>query len=577
MRLFKMPIFIFTLVISVALLNGISSAQTMEEDHIVANSNIVAATVYSNRAKVTRKAVVSLKAGSQKVVFKDLPTILYPDSLRAEGSAKANVVFGAVSHKRVNSADLTQPREKELNEELQKLQDQITLMSTDKQALSAKQTFIQSIGKTAQLRENEEIAKMDLNVGQWSGAADTIFTELSSIYKAQRELDFKIRDLNKEVQRVRNELSQIRTGQKSVIEVAIPLETDKATELTIELSYQVPNATWSPLYDARLETDSGSDLSLIQYGSVRQTTGEDWTDVALTLSTAQPHRGSSLPHLQPYWVNIWDPSVAAKRSRMLMKESAPRGMGANMMAMDALEMEEDGFAGTAELAAAPMPKEARFQAAQIETGGFVSEYKIPGPSDVKSDGTETKLMVGAFETESDLQIHIKPQISGEAFVVSHALLKGEAPILPGKVSLFRDGAYIGQAYFPMLRPGDDHDLFFGVDDQVTVKRNVLKDEKKDAGIIARGNNIEKQFVTEIKNLHKDALKIVVQETIPVGQNEKIEVEVSKEATTQGYKSDVDDKKGLLEWTFDLGAKDTKKINLGWKISWPKDHNITGLR
>ena len=570
MRFFTKPILIFTLITSVTLLGVMHTAAAMEEDYVVANSNIVAATVYSNRAKVTRKAVVSLKAGSQKVVFKDLPTILYPDSLRAEGSAQANVVFGAVSHKRVNSADLTQPREKELNEELQKLQDQIALINADKQALAAKQIFIQSIGKTAQLRENEVIAKMELNVGQWSSAADKIFTELSSINKAQSELDFKIRDLNKEVQRVRNELSQIRTGHKSVIEVAVPLETDKATELTIELSYQVPNATWSPLYDARLETDGGSDLALIQYGSVRQTTGEDWTGVALTLSTAQPHRGSSLPSLQPYWVNIWD-NNAKPAGRVLGMKAARQS--ANVAGLAEADMMMESMAA----APAEKRKEASFQAATIETGGFVSEYKIPGPSDVKSDGTETKLMVGKFETESDLQIHIKPQVSGEAFVVSHAVLKGEAPILPGKVSLFRDGAYIGQAYFPMLRPGDDHDLFFGVDDQVTVKRNVLKDEKKDAGIIARGNNIEKQFVTEIKNLHSEPFKIVVQETIPVGQNEKIEIEIAKDVTTQGYKSDVDDKKGLLEWTFELGAKDTQKINLGWKVSWPKDHNITGLR
>ena len=548
----------------------------MSKDHarVVADSDIVAATVYSNRAKVTRRAVVNIEAGSQKIVFENLPTILFPDSLRAEGSSTADVVFGALSHKRVNSAQLTQPREKELNDELVKIQDKIAMINVDKQTLQAKRAFIDNIGKTAKLRENEQIAKLDLNVQQWSSAADTIYNELSEVNKKSREFDVQIRELNKEAQRVRNELSQIRTGHKSVIEVAIPLESNKATQLTVELSYQVPNATWQPLYDARLDTAGDSDLSLIQYGSVRQTTGEDWSDVALTLSTAQPHRGTTLPDLHTYWVNIWDGRAEpAARSFGGMKK-ARQSSNIAMLAEEDMMMEMEGLA-----AAAPMERkrEVSFQAAQIETGGFVSEYKILGPSDVKSDGTETKLMVGKFETESDLQIHVRPQLSSEAFIVSHAVLKGEAPVLPGKVSLFRDGAYIGQSHFPMLRPGDDHDLFFGVDDQVTVKRNSLKDKKKDAGIIARGNNIQKEFVTEIKNLHKESMKIVVQETIPVGQNEKISVEIAKESTTAGYKSDVDDKKGLLEWTFDLGAKDSKKINLGWKVSWPKDHNITGLR
>lgn len=550
-----------------------SYASADKEQHVVAKSNIVAATVYSNRAEVTRRAVVDLPAGAQKVVFDDLPIILFPDSLRAKGSAKADVTFGALSHKRVNSLDLVKEKEKELTEKLQTLQDKVTYIQAEQQALQAKKEFLDNLGKQARLRSDEEIAKLSLNTGEWQSASDTIYGGIVEIETKKTELNIKTREINKEMQLVRNELGQIRTGQRSALQVTIPVDVAAPTRLTVELVYQVPNATWKPLYDARLSTKGTGDLELVQYGSVRQSTGEDWGDIALKLSTAQPQRGASLPNLTTKWVNVWEPGRRAPMaSGLAMKKSQNFAAGAAALYEDeAREMD-----AMAEVAAAPMERQVNFQAATIETGGFVSEYKIAGPSDVKSDGTETKLLVGAFETESELQIHVRPQISTEAFLVAETVLKGEAPILPGQVNLFRDGAYVGQSYIAMLRPGEDYSLFFGVDDQVSVKRNILIDERKDAGVIARDNTLERHYVTEIKNLHKDAVKLVVQDTVPVAQNEKIEVKFITDNTTSGYAKDVDDVKGLLEWDIDLAAGAGTKVNLGWKVSWPKDHSISGL-
>lgn len=50
----------------------------------------------------------------------------------------------------------------------------------------------------------------------------------------------------------------------------------------------VPGATWTPSYELRATTDSAESSSVIlQYrANVAQTTGEDWSNIALTLSTA---------------------------------------------------------------------------------------------------------------------------------------------------------------------------------------------------------------------------------------------------------------------------------------------------
>lgn len=539
-------------------------------EELKAQSNITTATVYSDRASITREAVLDIPAGAHTVSFTGLPTILFADSLRAEGSASASVKFGAVIYKQVMATQLAAPRAQELKDTLETLQDQLALLNVEKRALTAKKDFLGSIGGQAALRTNEEIAEINLKPEQWSGAAQTLYAGLMDTMTAEVQLDIKVRALNREIQKAQSELNALNADQYSSYEVVVPIESDAATRLTIDLSYQVPNASWRPIYDARLDTETGK-LDLIQYGSVSQTTGEDWKGVKLVLSTAQPQRGTSLPDLTPFWLDLYSEQqfgglggAAMERSMSNSVMSAP--------AAPAMEMADMATDQRAE----PVKKKAEFVAAQIETGGFVSEYKIPGPASVTADGTETKLMVGSFKTESLIQVHIKPQLSTDAFLVSKAKLKGESPVLPGQVSLFRDGAYVGQASIPLLRPDEEHVMFFGTDDQVSVKRKVLKDVKSDAGMIVRENTQERRFITEVMNLHTKPVQIVVKETVPTGRNEKIRSEILKDETTGGYEEDSANIKGLLRWEFPLEPKAKKDVKLGWKVNWPKDTNLSGL-
>lgn len=542
-------------------------------DKINASSVISSATVYSDRATVTRQAVVDIPAGSHTVSFSGLPATLFPDSLRAEGSAVASVKFGAVVYKHVAASQLAAPRAQDLQATLEALQDQKVLLSVGKRALSSKIGFLNNIGVQASLRANEEIAEINLKPDQWTGAAQALYSGLSDSLTAEAQLDIKIRELDRQIQKAQADLSALNNNQYSSYDVSIPLESTAATSLTLNLSYQVPNASWRPIYDARLNTES-SKLELIQYGSVSQTTGEDWSNVKLTLSTAQPQRGTSLPDLTPYWINIYD--VNAGGGMRNFNDVAHNITGSSLNKVRIQMNEAPAAAPMMAMSDQRAEQQVQFQTASIETGGFVSEYKIPGPASVTADGTETKLMVGAFNTESLIQVHIKPQISTDAFLVSKAKLKGESPVLPGQVSLFRDGAYVGQSAIPLLRPDEEHVLFFGTDDQVSVKRKVLKDEKSDAGMIVRENTQERHFITEIMNLHSKPVQVVVKETIPTGRNEKIRSEILKDQTTAGYEADSANIKGLLRWEFPLEPKAKKDVKLGWKVSWPKDTNLSGL-
>lgn len=558
------------IVLSTILCIGTFAALPVRAEDIIVDSHIVAATVYNDRATLTRKANVEIPAGANTLIFKDIPLNIFTDSLRAQGSSKAEVIFGALEHKRETSEDYIVPKEKELNDQIRALTDQNNVFNAEKRALEKARNFIENIGHTATLRENEEIAKLELSPDEWANAADGINAKLAENYKQDLSIDLKIRDNSKKINKLRADLRNLRTGQKQSYSVTLPFEADKPATLEVELLYQIAGVSWQPIYDARLDVKK-EELELIQYASVWQQTGENWEDINLTLSTAQPSRGAALPDLSTHWVSLYQ-NVKHKGFNSLSRSSVA---GAPVRA-SLEQLDEVSFAVVDDKEEMEPMKAAQFQTAKINTEGFVGEYVIPGPVDIKADGTKARVLIGSFETENSLEVQVKPQLSTQAFLVAKTKLKGDAPVLPGSVSLFRDGAYIGKGHTKMLRPGDETQIGFGIDDNISITRNTLEDKMSESGVISKNNVKESNFVTRIKNLHKQPISVAVLETVPVSQNERIEVEIIKDQTTQGYKEDVDDIKGQLRWENKLEPQKEMQINLGWQVSWPKDEAISGL-
>ena len=542
-------------------------------DEIPVPSTLKAATVFADRATLTRSVKIDLPAGKHVVVFENLPANLFPDSLRVEGKGTAKATLGALSHKIVNSVELTSEREQELTANLETLENQKKLIAAEKQALGQKRQFLESLAARAVEKEDEAIAEFNLNTESWLAGAETIYTGISEILRADLEKNKQIEDLQKQINKIVQDLNQRRTGQKQTTQVRLPVEATGAGTLTLALDYQIGGVSWHPVYDARLDTQNGA-LELIQYGSVSQRTGEDWSNIELTLSTAQPHRGATAPNLPPMWVSLYDPTIARRQS----VGDFGYGMAKSVVPADVMETEER----TEMDASAPMPveamKETPMRTATIDTGGFTAEYKIPGLSSIPADGTQTKVLIAPFETETKLEVHIKPQANTNAYLIAKTTLKGEAPILPGPAFLFRDGAFVGQTGLPLLRPGGEHDLSFGIDDQIEVAHKTLKDERDEEGIIMnKTKSVERHTVTEIHNLRSKSVNIVLMQMLPSAKDKNIKLNILTEKTTPGLETDHDKIKGLSVWDFALDPGAKKDVKLGWKLSWPQDKTLTGLR
>lgn len=554
------------------------------KDMMPVESKVTDVTVYSDRAKVTRTAEVNIVKGAQTLVFKDLPFGLMPESLRSEGSSHdAEVVIGAIQKKDVDVPVETKAEDKTTFEEIDHLEAEKSKLEAEARAYELQGDFFKTLSSRAMESstssnaddgKKKEAIALNVTPETWLKASRAYRDGLAEIMLSEATLQSRLDEINLQIQRKNNALRQAYVGKNRMRVVVVPVSADAAGKLSLKITYQVGNVSWQPVYDARLSSGN-SDVEIVQYATVRQGTQEEWKDVNLTLSTATPPRHMKLKEMNPFWIDAIEqpPSMPVPIGRPQddrlsyadpLQEWRSKAEARRLsLENEAAPPEETDQAPEVVPMVQPIMPQPRFgearpvmiAAANIENGGLASQYKIPGATTVTKDGSETKVLIGNFDAESRLQVHIRPQQSMEAQSVIHIKLKGENPVLPGRANLFRDGAYAGQINLPLMMPDAEHDISLGADEQVTVKRRTLRDEKQEQGLISKDSLIAREYVTEIQSLHDGPVEVIVQETTPAPKSEKITVNLRPDFTTQGYKKDEDNVKGLLGWHFTLQPKE----------------------
>jgi uncharacterized protein (TIGR02231 family) len=169
-------------------------------------------------------------------------------------------------------------------------------------------------------------------------------------------------------------------------------------------------------------------------------------------------------------------------------------------------------------------------------------------------------------------IRSTPVIDPTAFLEASFVEAEDAPLLPGKVSIYRDGVFVGRGRMQGAGKDETVHLGFGADDKVKIERAVLKRNEGSSGLIVTSKTDERAFKTTVRNGHDFAIKVAVEDQLPVSENEEIAVEMLPQ-TTPVTTTNVRDKRGVLEWAFEAKPAEVKEINFAWRVRWPKDKGV----
>ncbi len=517
---------------------------------------IRAVTVFPDRAEVTRVVEADLPAGATTLVIDDLPASLMPESVRVSGEGGREVVIGSVETKPVYEEAAVSEMERRLQAEIQRLQDRRRGAEDRIASLQVQLDFIATIGREMPATANDEIVRGAMDPAKWQAAWTALSGGAAEARSGMRAAEIEMRDIDAGIAKLQQELAQIETGRTATVVARINLDAAIATDATLRLSYQLPDATWQPLYDARLDSESRS-VDLVQMGQVQQRTGEDWSGVQLTLSTAQPAVGAVLPELTTWFLQIMD--MQARSEAYGATLSAP-AEPQNMADMD--ESRDDKL------------KIAKMNA-QLVASEFAAEYRIPGSASVPSDASPHKFAIGTHELPAQLAVRAVPKQLPLAHLYATVTYNGVEPLLPGPVSVFRDGAFVGTDFMDMLRPREEEQLGFGVDDKVRVEYRLEEGERSTGGIFEASQRTERRYRIEVANHHSRPMEITVLDNLPVARDERIEIE-QLSTSTKPTVTDWQDQKGVLAWTSNFEPGEERVIRFGYAVTTPEGVLLAGM-
>jgi uncharacterized protein (TIGR02231 family) len=517
-------------------------------------SSIDAVTVYPDAATVTRLIKIDLPAGDTTLIAKDFPPGLDPASLRVEGEGASNVTIGAI--------DARPPRAErpviapEIEQRIETLRDERQVLDDRIAADAARKAFAQRFASNVPLGVGEKGETRPLT--EWRAAFGAVAEEIATADDAMRAARLKQREIDRELARLD---AQFKTNPPRKMEVRVDLAADGAGRSTFRVSYTVRGARWTPLYDARLDAGTRERkpaLELVRRAEIVQQTGEDWSDVALAVSTVRTAKGGSAPELRPLIVRF--PQPAAPRPMLGGRMDQPNAPAS------ALAPAQEGELAKAQSAPA------QEREAAVESSGYQVVYRIPGRISVGANEGAKSFRVASVTVAPDLLARATPALDETAFIEASFKLDDEAPLLPGRIALYRDGIYVGRGQMALTPKDEIVRLGFGADDKVKISRATLKQVEGSAGLISAAKTDRREYRTTVRNHHAWPVKVVIEDQIPVSETEDIKVEMLA-VTPAPSERDARERRGVMAWNFDLPPGEAKELKFGWRMRWPADKAI----
>ena len=531
-------------------------------------------TVFSDRAQITRRAFVPLEGGAQDLIIAGLPANLDENSLRAAGSGTVAVKILGVESKQRPLEKTPHQTTRDLQEELQKTTDEGVALHKRDEVLEQRESTVRELSDSAANRFAKALAEGKTSLENAAQMLDFVQSQQQNINEQRAALDIEKRANAERQTMLQNRLQQLHGARRASENcVTIAVESAGAGEFELEVVYTVSGARWQPLYDARVQllvpaSPDGLLEGKLQLGylaKITQNTGEDWNDVALTLSTAQPNLGTLPPKLEPLYVDIFHPAMPPMGA--MTTRSAPMMMRAKMVAC---AEDSDFLMDATTVESAPAPVEAEYESAKVESSGAGVSYELPRRLSVPTDGQAHRGTIAMHEFPIRLDFQAVPRRTEFAYLRATISNDSGLSLLAGQANIYRDGAFIGAAQLAQTAPNQEFKLFLGPDEQVRAKRELIKRDvdKSFMGNVRRQNF---GYKIEVENNKTHRVELTVLDQIPVSRHEQIKVK-PHHPTPQPETDDL----GLMTWKLNLPAANKRELHSDYVVESPREVNLTGL-
>jgi len=520
------------------------------ENTVKVTSELNAVTVFRSGCQMFYKTSAQVGEGRSEIRITNLPAEMTENSIQAKiegGATLLGVTFEKDYFTPVKESKINQYQDSivGLDWQIRQLNDQRNVLELEEQTLKNNQ----KLGSTQNGMSPTELRAL-LEVTRSKG---------NEIKRLMYEVDLQINKINLRKNNLQNQINEWNNVPSKVSGVVILSVLSKvANKSNITLNFRMQQASWQPVYDLRKDGRDGK-IQLNFRAQVDQTTGVDWKDVQLKISTSLGETDHQLPILSPMFVNFYTPPVYGTyggkemlenvRVKRLNAAPAVRGDMAVSMSMD----DADG---------------AKYEyKVDVSQNQLNAEYAISLPQTIRHGGKATVVPVMDYELPCTMDYVSIPKLRNQVFLMAKITDWGQYNLTPGLVNLFIDGSYIGNTFFDPTAVTDTLALSLGKYQKMSVNRIQLNDfkEKKILGL-----TIKETYGYEItlRNNNSESVNVQVFDQIPISRNAEIEVEQS-ELTGATLNKDL----GEVHWSVALKANESKKVRLIYSVKYPKGKQV----
>ena len=528
----------------------------------IVESQISEVTVYTDRALVTRRGTVSLTGNERELTLASLPATLETESVRATGSGTVAVRLLGVRSETVFSSEPVVDRTAELTQQIQELEIQKREINDKIATRNIQLKFIQGLSEKSVGFLSSSIAKQQTGLNETGELLNFLGSNYKKYLSAIAQHEIQRRELDKQIQALQQQLRQVQTPHfQQSFNIIVAIEPSGSGNFELEVSYVVTRALWTPLYDLRVNTTTNQ-INLNYLAEVNQNTGEDWTEIALTLSTAKPGMGSLPPKLEPWYIDTFHPPVK-------FREIAPA-----IAYRSAYTKEEESASRSIEYALAasePEPIEAETATAQVSREGGTVSFQVGGNTNIPSDGTPHKVTIFSDNYPSQPKYIAVPRLVSFAYlqaIVTNPMTG--ATLLVGQANIFRDNTFVGTLELENISPGQEFKLNLGIDEGLKIERELVE-RQVDKKLISNQRRTSYAYRLNVTNLQQVQVHLTLKEQLPVSRNEQIKVR-----STLTNPKIPPGEMGILEWEISLPPQAKQELYYQFVVEHPPELTVIGL-
>ncbi|MBU1355175.1 MAG: mucoidy inhibitor MuiA family protein [Candidatus Edwardsbacteria bacterium] len=530
--------------------------------------------IYNDRVEITRMHKTGYQPGEYQFKMTDLPSSLDENSVRASGSGTAEVKINGVKIETVYLDTTTNQKYKALEDSVEQLKEQQKIYDDRYSLLQKEADYLEKIknASTAVPSGRESEKPKSTTVSEWTGLYNFYDAKFEAINKEQRNIEKSKKVLQAKLNALQNRLHKISAGANLTKKnVSVSFTVKKEGSLALSLSYMMMGASWHPQYDIRVSPEN-KEVEFTYYGVIYQNTGEDWKNVKVTLSTAQPSISGAMPALKPWYVDVYQQYYQKGQASQRAKQNI--AYSKQMQQAPAEQIAITGGFNAEYGEAASGVVNTSLSTSDVEFTGTSYVYQTPGENNIPSDGEPHKIPI-AFETlKADFEYSSAPRLKQYAYLQGKVKNSTEYPFIAGDINVFFGNNFVGSSAINTVIPSEKFDVSLGIDEGIKITRQKVKDLTEGSKKIKKTYG----YKVTVKNLKKTKEILTVNEQYPVSRNDKIKVKlVSPKFDDEKLEFGIKEKaNGLIEWKMELGPQEKTEMELEYILEYPSGVSVTGL-